>query len=456
MGPVMPCVALIGSPNVGKSTLFNRLVGHKVALVDPRPGVTRDRQERLVTFGSLKFRLLDTAGMEHSHPNKTAPLERQIQEKTQEAITQADLILFMVDIRASNLLADRDVVKRIRASGKPVVFVANKAESRVDPGHLTEAFRLGFGAPILISSAHGVGLPELKEALSEKLEALGYTESQDPEGDKHALRLAVIGRPNTGKSTLINSLLGENRLLTGPESGTTRDTIALPWSWQGQAIELIDTAGLRRRTHILDPLEQGAASSTLQTMRDADVVIALMDATIPFERQDLRIIRVAEGEGRAIVIGINKWDLIEDKEKALNAMEQSCKTLFPHLNGIPLIPLSSLKSEGLDDLIAHVRKAREIWDRYISTGPLNAWLRETIARHPPPLVGGKAIKLRYITQTRSCPPSFALFGSRLTLMPDSYKRYLINSLRTTFDLPGTPIRFMMRAGHNPYTPRSNS
>jgi GTP-binding protein len=404
----------------------------------------------LVSFGSLKFRLLDTAGLEHTQHHKTALLERQIQEKTQEAITQADLILFMVDIRASNLLADRDVVKRIRASGKPVVFVANKAESRVDPDHLTEAFRLGFGSPILISSAHGVGIQDLREALAEKLEALGHTESQTLEPHEHHLRLAVIGRPNTGKSTFINSLLGENRLLTGPESGTTRDTIALRWSWQGQAIELIDTAGLRRRTHIIDSLEQGAASGTLQTIRDADVVIALIDATIPFERQDLRIIRVAEGEGRAIVIGINKWDLIDDKEKTLSAMRQTCTTLFPHLQGIPLIPLSGLKGQGLDDVITQVCKAREIWDRHIPTATLNSWLQDSVVRHPPPLVGGKIIKLRYMTQTRSRPPSFALFGSRLTLMPDSYKRYLTNSLRTTFDLPGTPIRFSMRAGHNPY------
>jgi GTP-binding protein len=433
--------------------LFNRLVGRQAALVDPRPGVTRDRHERVITLGDFSFRLLDTAGIEALPAHKPQSLNQQMQAQTQEAISEADLILFMVDIRAPNLLADRDVIKRIRTSGKPVIFLGNKAESRIDPTHLSDAFRLGFGEPLLISSAHGVGIDSLRTTLLTRLKSLGYDSEHNEEQDdaQRPLRLAVIGRPNTGKSTLINSMVGENRLVTSPESGTTRDTITLNWSWNGQPMELKDTAGLRRKAQISDPLEQGAVSSTLQTIRDVDVIIALMDATIPFERQDLRIIRVAESEGRAIIIGLNKWDLVQDKAKTLKHMEEECLALFPDLQGIPLIPVSALKNHGIDRLMSQVSHARETWNRHIPTGSLNSWLKEALIRHPPPLVGGKAIKIRYITQPRSRPPSFALFGNRLSLMPDTYKRYLLNHLRTHFNLPGTPIRFMMRTGSNPYT-----
>ena len=442
----MPTVAIVGRPNVGKSTLFNRLVGKKLALVDDRPGVTRDRREGDVSFGGLDFRVIDTAGLEEAD---AASLTGRMRMQTEAAILAADAVMFVIDARAGVLPADQPFAELVRRAGVPVILIANKAEGGAGMAGAYEAFRLGLGDPIPFSAEHGEGLGELHEALKGVLPPRDADEdADDPEG--RALRVAIVGRPNAGKSTLINRLIGEERLLVGPEAGITRDSISLDWEWRGKRIKLHDTAGMRRRARIDDKLEKLAVSDGIRAVRFAEVVVILLDATIPFEKQDLTLVDLVESEGRALVVGLNKWDLVADQPGLLKQLREDCTRLLPQVRGVPVVPLSGLAGDGLDKLMQAVTGAAEVWDRRVSTARINDWLNEATARNPPPAVSGRRIKIRYATQVKSRPPHFALFGNQLNALPKSYTRYLVNALREAFDLPGTPIRLSLRTSQNPF------
>ncbi|MDR1826920.1 MAG: ribosome biogenesis GTPase Der [Methylobacteriaceae bacterium] len=450
--------AIIGRPNVGKSTLFNRLVGEKVALVDDRPGVTRDRREGDARIGDYRFRVVDTAGMDESTPGS---LLRRMTEQTETALNDADLVLFMIDARAGILPADESLARLVRQSGKPVILLANKAEGRRGEEGALEAFVLGLGDPVPFSAEHGEGMSDLLRALlpffapeQEDGEAAADAdaESADPAPDK-PVRVAIVGRPNTGKSTLINRMLGSERLLTGPEAGITRDSISLDWSWRGRAVKLFDTAGLRKKARIDDKLEKLSVSDALRAVRFAEVVIVLLDSEISFEKQDLSIVDLVESEGRAIVIGLNKWDLVADRKGLLSELRDETGRLLPQVRGVSVVPVSGLAGQGIDALMQAVFDALEVWSKRVSTARLNQWLIEALERNPPPAVSGRRIKIRYITQVKSRPPHFALFGNQLDALPKSYSRYLINGLRETFGFPGTPIRLSLRMGANPYDKR---
>ncbi|MCJ2012706.1 ribosome biogenesis GTPase Der [Methylobacterium sp. J-076] len=443
----MPTVAIVGRPNVGKSTLFNRLVGKKLALVDDRPGVTRDRREGDVAFGGLVFRVIDTAGLEEADAES---LTGRMRMQTEAAILAADVVLFVIDARAGVLPADQPFAEQVRRAGVPVILIANKAEGGAGMAGAYEAFSLGLGDPIPFSAEHGEGVGELHTALMEALPAQDEDEAvEDPTGDR-ALRVAIVGRPNAGKSTLINTMLGEDRLLVGPEAGITRDSISLDWEWRGRRIKLHDTAGMRRRARIDDKLEKLAVSDGLRAVRFAEVVVMLLDATIPFEKQDLTIVDLVESEGRALVIGLNKWDLVADQPGLLKELREDCTRLLPQVRGVAVVPLSGLAGQGVDKLMQAVIGAAEVWDRRISTSRINDWLSEATSRNPPPAVSGRRIKIRYATQVKSRPPHFALFGNQLDALPKSYTRYLVNALREAFDLPGTPIRLSLRTSQNPF------
>src|SRR3954463_2336742 len=441
----LPPVAIVGRPNVGKSTLFNRLVGKKLALVDDRPGVTRDRREGEARLRNPSFRIIDTAGLEEA---QDASLLGRMRAQTEAAIAEADLILFLIDARAGLLPADRPFAELARRSGKPVVLVANKAEGGAGMAGAYEAFGLGLGDPVPISAEHGEGMGDLYEAL-EPYVALAE-DAEDEEGEGKPLRVAVVGRPNAGKSTLINQLLGEDRLLVGPEAGITRDAISGAWSWRGHASKVFDTAGLRKRARIEDKLEKLSVAGALRAVQFAEVVIVLLDATIPFEKQDLTIVDLIEREGRALVIGLNKWDLVADQPGLLKELREKAARLLPQVKGAPVVPLSGLAGEGLDRLMQAVFQAYEVWNRRVSTAKLNQWLADALAANPPPAVSGRRIKIRYMTQVKAPPPHFAIFGNQLDALPKSYTRYLVNGLRETFDLPGVPIRMSLRMGKNPF------
>jgi GTP-binding protein len=444
----MPTVAIVGRPNVGKSTLFNRLVGKKLALVDDRPGVTRDRREGDVAFGGLHFRVIDTAGLEESD---AATLMGRMRMQTEAAILAADVVLFVIDARAGVLPADQPFAELVRRAGCPVILIANKAEGGTGLAGAYEAFTLGLGDPIPFSAEHGEGLGELHEALKAVLPKPDPEDDEDEDGaGGRSLKVAIVGRPNAGKSTLINRMLGENRLLVGPEAGITRDSISLDWEWRGRKIKLHDTAGMRRRARIDDKLEKLAVSDGLRAVRFAEVVVVLLDATIPFEKQDLTIIDLVESEGRAVVIGLNKWDLVADQPGLLKQLREDCTRLLPQVRGVSVVPLSGLAGEGLDKLMQAVVQAAEVWDKRISTSRINDWLNEATSRNPPPAVSGRRIKIRYATQVKSRPPHFALFGNQLNALPKSYTRYLVNGLREAFELPGTPIRLSLRTSQNPF------
>jgi GTP-binding protein len=444
----MPTVAIVGRPNVGKSTLFNRLVGKKLALVDDRPGVTRDRREGDVAFGGLHFRVIDTAGLEEADADS---LTGRMRMQTEAAILAADVVLFVIDARAGVLPADHPFAEQVRRAGVPVILIANKAEGGTGLAGAYEAFSLGLGDPIPFSAEHGEGLGELHTALMEALPK-GDPDDEDDGGDPadRALRVAIVGRPNAGKSTLINTMLGEDRLLVGPEAGITRDSISLDWEWRGRRIKLHDTAGMRRRARIDDKLEKLAVSDGLRAVRFAEVVVMLLDATIPFEKQDLTIVDLVESEGRALVIGLNKWDLVADQPGLLKQLREDCTRLLPQVRGVAVVPLSGLAGQGVDKLMQAVMTAAEVWDRRVSTSRINDWLGNALARNPPPAVSGRRIKIRYATQVKSRPPHFALFGNQLDALPKSYTRYLVNALREAFDLPGTPIRLSLRTSQNPF------
>jgi GTP-binding protein len=445
-------VAIVGRPNVGKSTLFNRLVGKRLALVDDLPGVTRDRREGAARLGDLDFTVIDTAGLETAAPDS---LTGRMQAQTEAALAAADAVFFLVDARAGPTPVDQAFANVVRRSGKPAILVANKSEGRAAQAGVLEAYSLGLGEPIAISAEHGEGLADLYEALREALPDATAEPSEDEaevEGAR-AIRVAVIGRPNSGKSTLINRLIGEERLLTGPEAGITRDAIAVEFEWRGRPFRVHDTAGLRRRSRIEEKLEKLAVADTLHAVRFAEVVIVLMDSQAPFEEQDLRIVDLVEREGRALVIGMNKWDLVESKPGAIRQLREETDHWLPQVKGVPVVGTSGLTGAGLDRLMAAVVEAHAVWNKRVPTSALNRWLADVTSAHPPPAVSGRRIRLDYLTQPKSRPPSFVLFCSRTDAVPEAYKRYLVNELRDTFDLPGTPIRLTLREKKNPYAKR---
>jgi GTP-binding protein len=460
-------VAIIGRPNVGKSTLFNRLVGKKLALVDDQPGVTRDRRAGEAKLGDLNFTIIDTAGLEEGG---IETLTGRMRAQTEAAIEDADAIFFVMDARVGVTPEDRHFASLARRAGKPLIVIANKAEGRAGEAGAYDAFALGLGDPVALSAEHGDGLAELYASLLTALpEATALSEddedvreklvlADDEDGSEldptKPLRIAIVGRPNAGKSTLINRLLGEERLLVGPEAGITRDSIGVEYIWrkgeQERSLKVFDTAGLRRRARIDDKLEKLAAADALRAVRFAEVVVILLDATIPFEKQDLTITDLAAREGRALVIGVNKWDLIEEKGAKLVELREEAERLLPQVRGAAVVPVSGATGQGVDALIEAAIKAHEIWNRRISTARLNRWLEGALEQNPPPAVAGRRIKIRYMTQPKARPPHFVVFGNQLDELPDSYQRYLVNSLRQTFALPGTPIRLTLKQGDNPY------
>lgn len=440
-----PTVAIVGRPNVGKSTLFNRLVGKKLALVDDRPGVTRDRREGEARLGDLEFRIIDTAGLEEATEES---LLGRMRAQTEAAIEDADVILFVVDARVGVLPADRPFAEMVRRSGKPVILIANKAEGGAGMAGAYDAFSLGLGEPVPLSAEHGEGMADLFEALMPHFPEPG--EEEEEEDPNKPLQVAIVGRPNAGKSTLINRMVGEDRLLTGPEAGITRDSISLDWEWRGKLVKLFDTAGLRKRARVEDKLEKLSVADALRAVRFAEVVVVLLDATIPFEKQDLSIVDLVEQEGRALVIGLNKWDLVADQQGLLTELKEKATRLLPQVKGAPVVPLSGLAGSGIDPLMKAVLQVYETWNRRISTAKLNQWLQEAIDANPPPAVSGRRIKIRYMTQVKSRPPHFAIFGNQLDALPKSYTRYLVNNIREAFKLPGVPIRVSLRMGQNPY------
>jgi GTP-binding protein len=446
-------VAIVGRPNVGKSTLFNRLVGKRLALVDDRPGVTRDRREGGARLGDLDFTVIDTAGLEEADAES---LTGRMQAQTDAAIAAADAIFFLIDVRAGPTPVDHAFANLVRRSGKPAILIANKSEGRGAQTDALEAYALGLGEPIPISAEHGEGLSDLYGALRAALpDHTAEPSAPADAGDEQAevarpIRVAVVGRPNTGKSTLINRLLGEERLLTGPEAGITRDAIAVDLDWHGRRFRIHDTAGLRRKARIEEKLEKLSVADALNAVRFAEVVIVLMDAEQPFEEQDLRIADLVEREGRALVIGMNKWDLMESRPGAIKQLREDTDHWLPQVKGVPLAAVSALTGAGLDRLMGAIVDAHAAWNTRAPTAALNRWLPEVIAAHPPPAVSGRRIRLDYLTQAKSRPPSFVLFLSRADAVPEAYKRYLVNSLRETFALAGTPIRLTLREKKNPY------
>jgi GTP-binding protein len=442
-----PTVAIVGRPNVGKSTLFNRLVGKKLALVDDRPGVTRDRREGEARLGDLEFRIIDTAGLEEATEES---LLGRMRAQTEAAIEDADVILFVIDARVGILPADRPFAEMVRRSGRPVILVANKAEGGAGMAGAYDAFSLGLGDPVPLSAEHGEGLADLFEALMPYFPDPNEEGEEEEDDPNKPLQVAIVGRPNAGKSTLINRMVGEDRLLTGPEAGITRDSISLDWQWRGRPIKLFDTAGLRKRARVEDKLEKLSVADALRAVRFAEVVVILLDATIPFEKQDLSIVDLVEQEGRALVIGVNKWDLVADQPGLLKDLNEKATRLLPQVRGAQVVPLSGLAGSGIDPLMKAILQVYETWNRRISTAKLNQWLGEATGANPPPAVSGRRIKIRYMTQVKSRPPHFAVFGNQLDALPKSYSRYLVNGLREAFELPGTPIRISLRTGQNPY------
>ena len=441
-------VAILGRPNVGKSTLFNRLAGRRLALVDDTPGLTRDRREGEGRIADLGFRVVDTAGLEEAAPTS---LSGRMQAQTERALAEADVALLVIDAREGITEADRHFAGWLRRSGKPVVLVANKTEGRTMPPGVGESYRLGLGDPVPVSAEHGEGMAELYE----RLEPFAADRSPDDAPIEHEkpLQLAIVGRPNVGKSTLANRLLGEERLLTGPEAGITRDAIAIDWAWRGRPIRLVDTAGLRRRPRVEGKLEELSVGDALRAIRFAETVILVLDALQPFERQDLTIARLVAEEGRALVLAATKWDAVAEGAAVLRRLRERASISLPQLSGVALVPVSGLTGFGLDAMMKAVCAADQVWNRRVPTADLNRWLAVVQERHPPPLVAGRRLRLRYVTQVNTRPPTFALFASKPGELPASYRRYLVNALRQDFDLPGTPIRMMLRKGKNPYDAR---
>ena len=465
-------VAIVGRPNVGKSTLFNRLVGKRIALVDDQPGVTRDLREGDAKLGHLRFLAIDTAGLEEATDES---LQGRMRKLTESAIGLADVCLFVIDARVGVTSLDHFFADILRKKAKHVILAANKSEGRAaDPGFL-DSFSLGLGEPLRISAEHGEGMADLlselvplqKKLFQEDSYASPEVDIDNEEDDlseyrlptkERPLQVAVIGRPNSGKSTLINKIIGEERLLTGPEAGITRDAISIQLDWQGIPMRVFDTAGMRKKAKINNKIEKLSVGDGLRAIKFAEVVVVLLDAAIPFEQQDLRIAGLAEREGRSVVVAVNKWDVEKNKQEKLRNMREAFQRLLPELRGAPLVTVSAKNGRGIDRLNNEIMKSHKIWNKRIATSPLNIWLSEMIAAHPPPAPNGKRIKLRYITQAKSRPPGFVVMCSNPSKLPTSYSRYLVNGLREAFDLPGTPIRLTMRsqADKNPFKNRKKS
>jgi GTPase len=448
-------IAIIGRPNVGKSTLFNRLVGQKLALVDDLPGVTRDRREGEARLGDLEFTIIDTAGLDEGAKGS---LTARMQEQTEAAIAQADALFFVIDARIGLTPNDRAFADFARKANKPVLLVANKSEGKHGDVGAMESFALGLGDPIQVSAEHGEGMGELYDALRPLMpEPVEDDELEDDEplteeeAATRPIRVAIVGRPNAGKSTMINHLLGEERLLTSAEAGTTRDSIAVEINWKGRDFRVFDTAGLRRRSRIEEKLEKLSVADALRAVRFAEVVVMMMDAQNRFEEQDLRIADLIEREGRAVVLAVNKWDLMESKGGgAISGLRRDADHLLPQVRGVPIVAVSGLMGEGIDRLMQAIQDAYALWNKRVSTSSLNRWFEEAVQANPPPAVSGRRLKLNYITQTKARPPSFVLFCSRADAVPQSYMRYLTNSMREAFELPGTPVRITLREKANPF------
>ncbi|MGO9546959.1 MAG: ribosome biogenesis GTPase Der [Rhodomicrobium sp.] len=449
-------VAIIGRPNVGKSTLFNRFAGKRLALVDDMPGLTRDRKETRIRIGRHAVVLTDTAGFEDAEPGSIAA---RMREQSEQAIAEADLIVFMIDARAGPTAADQGIAQILRSSGKPFVLAANKSEGRAaEPGYY-DAFELGLGEPLAISAEHALGFSDLLSEVSERLDTLSEREGLDEEEDeaaledasgKRPLKLAIAGRPNSGKSTLANALLGEERMITGPEAGLTRDAIAAEFTWHGRRVRLFDTAGLRRKARITERPETLAVGDALRAIRFAEVVVLLLDAETPFEKQDLTIADLVEREGRGLVFAVNKWDLVAEPQKRLAELRKEAERCLPQLAGALLVPVSALSGQGLDRLMKAAFTVYEAWNKRVPTAELNRWLASALERHQPPAVSGRRLKLRYITQANARPPAFVMFSSRPEALPESYLRYLVNDLKKSFGLGPTPVRLHVRKTKNPY------
>jgi GTP-binding protein len=447
-------VAIIGRPNVGKSTLFNRLAGRKLALVDDQPGVTRDRREHEVRFGDLDLTLIDTAGLEDAADGS---LQARMRAGTEAAIGAADVSLFLVDARAGITSQDQELAQMLRQSGRPVILVANKTEGRGEEGAY-EAYALGLGDPVPISAEHGEGMADIYDALRRVAETVDpedrTVEEYDWDDPLKPLRVAIVGRPNAGKSTLVNRMLGEERLLTGPEAGITRDTISVEWSWDDEErswpVKLFDTAGLRKRARVQDRLEKMSVGDTIRAIRFAEVVCVMMDATIPFEKQDLQIADLVLREGRALVLVANKWDLIEDRSETMTSLREQAGRLLPQAPGVPIVPLSAVTGRGLPRLMPAIVKVYRDWNAKVKTSDLNVWLQAAVQKHPPPAVAGRRIKIRFMAQVNTRPPTFMAHCQRADDLPESYRRYLVNGIREAFDIDAVPIRMMFRRGENPY------
>lgn len=468
-------VAIVGRPNVGKSTLFNRLVGKRLALVDDTPGVTRDRREAMASLGGIKFLAIDTAGLEEGVGEM---LSARMRRQTEKAMEEADFSLFMIDARAGVTPLDSHFADILRKNKAPVLLVANKAEGRAAEAGIYESYSLGLGDPIAISSEHGEGMAELIEAFdglivdlnlddgeqteegvsSKSIHIKGEVSDEEAEASEgvsdQPLQMAIVGRPNVGKSTLVNYILGEERQITGPEAGLTRDSIGVTFFHGDREIRMFDTAGLRRKSRVQEKLEKLSVADSIRALNFAEVVVLMVDATMPFEKQDLSIASLIVQEGRSLVIALNKYDLMENRQEVMKDILDTLEHSLPQVKGIPVVPISALTGKGVEKLMPQVFKSYQLWNRRVSTSKLNQWLTETVAYHAPPSVKGRRVKMRYMTQIKTRPPTFALFCNRPTDVAASYQRYLLNDLRWDFELPGVPIRLLLRSGDNPYAKKS--
>jgi GTP-binding protein len=443
----LPTVAIVGRPNVGKSTLFNRLVGKRLALVDDRPGVTRDRREGEADLAGLTFRVIDTAGFEDEDPDS---LPGRMRKQTEAAVRDADAALFMIDAREGLTPLDEEIARWLRVATTPVVVVANKAEGRAGESGALEAYRLGLGEPIALSAEHGEGVADLFEALRPHVEQEHFEAPDEESGEDAPLSLAIVGRPNAGKSTLVNRMLGEERMITGPEAGITRDSISLDWQWNGRAVRLVDTAGLRKRAKVEDKLERLSAADTKRAIDYAEVVVLLLDATRGLEAQDLRIAAQVIEEGRALIVALNKWDVAEHPSSLFNGVKAALDEGLAQLKDVPLLTLSGKTGKGIDTVLEVAFGLRDAWSRRIPTGELNRWFEAALEANPPPAPKGKRIKLRYITQVKTRPPTFVVFGNRTDELPESYRRYLVNAMRRDLKLEAVPVRLSFRGRSNPF------